>query len=185
MAADGANFTSFDSFRLGRTSLPAIQRQLGNVAVVHTGDAGDTLYTICYLVGDSAVLFLSGELDGPERSLGGVRVATSTDRTPCKRWPSARPNPKLAVGGIRIGSTREEVHAALGHSVAEEQGKLSRAFITVKRMSASEIRRLPPEAQKQIRSGVLKAEFDVMVSVTVRLEAGRAIEIEVWKTETW
>ena len=185
VAADGSAFTSLDSFRLGKTTLPAVRRQLGQVKVVHTGDAGDTLYTICYRVGTVAVLFMSGELDGPEQYLGGVRVATTTNRTPCREWPSSRPTPNLTIGGIRIGSTLDEVRAALGQPVDEEEGKLSRAFVTVQRMSASVIKRLPAEAQKQIPSGELKPEFDVMVAVTVRFENGRAIEVEVWKSETW
>jgi len=184
-AEDGSAFTSLGPFQLGKATLPDIQRDLGPVKVVHTGDAGETLYTVCYRVGATAVLFMSGELDGPDRYLGGVRVTSSTDRTPCRTWPTSRPAPSLSVGGIRIGTTLTEARTALGHPVVEEDGKLTRTFITVKRMSEEQIERLPADARKQIRSGKLKPEFDVMVAVTVRVTGGKVTEVEVWKSETW
>lgn len=183
-AADGGAFSSLGPFRLGKTTLPAVQRQLGQVKVVHNGDAGETLYTICYRVGAAFVLFMSGELDGPDRHVGGLRVASSTDRTPCRAWPSSRSAPNLTFGGIRIGSTLSEVRSALGQPVQEEDGRLSRAFISVKRMSDKRNKRLSAGGQKQVQSGELKREFDVTVAVTVRLVSGRVTEIEVWRSET-
>jgi hypothetical protein len=185
VAADGSAFTHFDSFRLGETTLAGVQRELGQVEVVHTGEASETLYTICYRVGLDVVLFMSSVMGGPERSLGGIRIATGTDRIPCRDWPSSGPPPTPTIGGIRIGSTLHEARAVLGQPVEEEDGELRRTFETTRPMSAGELRNLPTDAPNQMPLIEMSPEVDVTVDVSVQSANGRVIGVEAWKSETF
>jgi hypothetical protein len=184
-ADDGSRFTSVGPFQLGGTTLPKLQRRLGAVPVVHTGDAGETLYTICYRSSNGAVLFMSGELDGPERDLGGIKLTSSVQRPPCHEWPAAKTPTIKSVGGLKLGMSRSKVKAQLAEAKEEGQGSLSRTFESRRRMTPLDIGRLPAAAQQMIKRGEIEPYFDVFVAVTVRFTADAASEIEVWKSVTW
>src|SRR5438445_9177538 len=77
-------FSNFAGFTLGETTLSEVQARAGTAPIVHSGDAGESLSSLCYAVNSSGyVLFLAGELDGPEHYLGGFDLSNKPTRLPC------------------------------------------------------------------------------------------------------
>lgn len=81
--------------------------------------------------------------------------------------------------------SRSQAKAQLGEATEETVDAITRAFESKRRMTNTEVRRLPSAAQLQIKAGELEPYFDVYVAVTVRFTGDSASEIEVWKSVTW
>ena len=180
----GERFTTFAGFQLGAVKLSDIQNKLGAVKVVETGDAGEYIASVCYAVPDGFVLFLAGELDGPEHTLGGFGFAKNSERKPCGNWPATLTAPALYKGGLRLGLTLTEFTNIVGTSVHMEGNKAYAFFEGKRSMTKEETSRLPKEVQAMIITGEQQNYFDVVVSVVATFVQGQLVELRVWKTET-
>ena len=160
----GDRFTHIASFALGSTTFQKISQSLGPVQVVRTGDAGESLASMCYSIPGGYVTFLAGELDGPEHYLGGVHVSRRASRGPCAKWERGPAISFLRIGGLNVGMSRSQFQS-------EVRAPLSRKGSTV-------------EASFEGKRKINDIDFDVVITVTANVRAGRVSEIEVWKTET-
>jgi hypothetical protein len=180
----GAQFTSFAGFDLHTIKLTGVQNTLGPAKLVETGDAGEYTASVCYSVPGGVILFLSGELDGPDHNLGGFGLAKETDRLPCSKWPTGKQIPNLSIGGLHLGMSVSEFTQRVGAAV-RMVGQIAYAdFESKRKLSQAEIQRLPEEVQKMIKTGEEQDYYDVMVSVIATFNNGQLNELRVWKTET-
>jgi hypothetical protein len=181
----GDKFTSFAGFELGTVNLSEIQNNLGKAKVVETGDAGDYTASICYIVPTGVVLFLAGEMDGPNHDLGGFGFARETDRQPCAKWPKSLAIPSLNLKGIRLGLSQKEFRSVVGTPVRLDGQKAYAAFESKRKMTKKEISRLPKDIQSEIKTGKLQDSVDVFVSLNATFSNGVLKELRVWKSETF
>ena len=180
----GEKFTSFAGFQLSAVKLIDIQNQLGAAKVVETRDAGEYAASVCYAIPNGVILFLAGELDGPEHNLGGFGFAKKTDRIPCGNWPATLTVPELDIGGLRLGLTLKEFTNIVGTSVHMEGNKAYAFFEGRRTMTEEETSRLPKKVQSMVKTGEQQNYFDVVVSVVATFVQGHLVDLRVWKTET-
>ncbi len=135
----GERFTTFAGFQLGAVKLSDIQNKLGAVKLVETGDAGEYIASVCYATPDGLVLFLAGELDGPEHTLGGFGFAKKSERKPCGNWPATLAAPALYIGGLRLGITLKEFTNIVGTSVHVEGNKAYAFFESSRSMTKKKL----------------------------------------------
>ena len=80
----------------------------------HRGDAGDSLWWLCYRVGPgSTAWLLSGELGGKDRALTGLAI-THEDRADCPRLKGSG----LTLAAPGMGVRRERIEHRFGLSSA-------------------------------------------------------------------
>jgi len=181
----GDLFSSFAGFSLGETTFNEVQATIGDAAIVRKGDAGESLASLCYSVDSSGyVLFLAGELDGPEHYLGGFDISDRPSRTPCSPWLKNMPKPNLNIGGLHLGMSMPAFEAAVGVPVKWKASQGIASFESKKKMSAAELAKLPAEAQAQIAHGDAPDYYDVVITISATFESGKLRELRVWKTET-
>jgi hypothetical protein len=112
------------SFRLEfeKTTLGNVQTTVGVGTIAHRGDAGDSVYWLCYTVAGSGVaeriwLLSSAEMGGDDHEITGVsaRLSHAFRSTPsCPALP-ARLSPVQLDHHLWLGSSAREVSQALGH----------------------------------------------------------------------
>ncbi len=183
-ADNGSRFTSLAGFSLGTITLDVIQKTLGPAKLVETGDAGEYTASVCYIVPGGFVLFLAGELDGPEHYLGGFGLVRDTERKPCSKWPSSRAKPELNIAGLQLGMSVSEFTRHVAAPVRMEGQKAYAAFESKREMSQTELQRLPENVQKMIQTGKQQNYYDVVVSIIATFNNGKLVELHIWKTET-
>lgn len=183
MAQDGARFTSFAGFHLGKATLAQVAKRLGPVKIVETGEAGEYEAKICYRVPDGAIYFLSGEMGGPDHDLLGFGISGSSGSRACAefRGPVV---PSLELGGLRPGLSKAEFSRIVGGKV-DWNGNVGRvAFESRRPITPAEFSALPKGAQEAAKAGQLQDYFDVVVSVVGTFVRGKLSAFEVWKVET-
>ena len=183
--SSGDRFTSFSGFNLGETTFSEVQAKIGITSIVHTGDAGKSLSSLCYAVDSLGYIsFLAGELDGPEKYLGGFYISNRPSRVPCSPWLRRVPKQSLNIGGLRLGMTVSEFKTTVGVPVrwAATQGIAS--FESKRSMSVAELAKLPPKMQAQNAHGKIQHYYDVVITISATFEFGKLREFRVWKTET-
>ncbi len=181
---NGSRFTSFEDFSLGKIKLDDVQKTLGPAKLVETGDAGEYTASVCYIVPGGIILFLAGELDGPNHYLGGFGLASKTERQPCSKWPTDRAKPKLNIAGLQLGMSMSEFTRQVGAPIRMEGQKAYAAFKSKRVMSQPEMQQLPEDVQKMIQTGKQQNYYDVVVSIMATFNNGKLDEIYMWKTET-
>jgi len=183
--SSGDRFSSFAGFTLGETTLSEVQAKVGTTSIVHSGDAGESLSSLCYAVNSLGyVLFLTGELDGPEHYLGGFDISNKSTRAPCSPWPKHVPKPSLNIGSLYIGMSVSAFKTAVGVPVKWEASQGIASFENRRKMSVAELAKLPADAQARIARGESHDYYDVVVTISATFESDKLREVRVWKTET-
>jgi hypothetical protein len=181
---NGARFTSYAGFSLGTVKLDDVQKTLGPAKLVETGDAGEYTASVCYMVPDGFILFLAGELDGPDHNLGGFGFAKKTERQPCSKWPTNREKPKLNLAGLELGISISEFKRHVGAPIRIVGQKAYAAFESKREINQAEIQRLPKDVQEMIQTGKQQNYYDVVVSIMATFNSDKLDELLIWKTET-
>ena len=181
---NGSRFTSFASFSLGTIKLDDVQKTLGTAKLVETGEAGEYTASVCYVVPTGFILFLAGELDGPDHDLGGFGFARQTERQPCSQWPPNRAKPKLNIAGLQLGMSIAEFKRSVGVPIRIEGQKVYASFESKRKMSQTEIQRLPEDVREMIQTGKGQNYYDVVVFIAAIFNNGKLDDLRIWKTET-
>jgi len=121
------------SFRLGfeTTRLEEVRHAAGVGELAHQGDAGDSIYWLCYSAsvnGSSQRIWIlsSGEMGGPDHQITGVsaQLSRTFHVTPsCPALP-ARLTPIRLDSRLWLRSTEQEIGAALGPPSRQHAGWL-------------------------------------------------------------
>jgi hypothetical protein len=158
----GSQFTSFAGFELGRQTLTQVSNVLGPASIVESGDAGDYLASVCYRVPDGVIHFDSGEMGGRDHLLLGFRLSRPDANAAgnCGSWPSSRPMPRLAIGGLSPGMSRTAFAKAVGIHV-EWTGDLALASFPSRR-----------------------GDVDITISVKARFRDDKLEELSTFKIES-
>lgn len=181
----GDRFSSFAGFSLGETTFKDVQATIGDAMVVRTGEAGGSLASLCYTVDSSRyILFLAGELDGPEHYLGGFDISDVPSRGPCSPWPKHIAKPSLDIGGLHLGMSVSAFKTVVGVPIKWEAGHGTASFENKQKMSAAELAKLPTETQAQIARGKSQDYYDVVITISATFKSDKLREVRVWKTET-
>jgi len=125
--------------RFEETPLDAVRKAVGEGTIQHQGDAGGSIYWLCYRGAQHRLWLSSGELGGPDHrvieiveELTGKDTETSAD---CPIIPE-KFAPLVFDGKLHLGMSRSEVVTALGppskseavQMVYSHQGKLAHGF---------------------------------------------------------
>lgn len=181
---DGAKFTTFAGFALGKVALGQIAEHLGAAKLLESGDAGGYEAKICYRTNAGLVYFLSGEMGGPNHGLLGFAVSRNDTTKPCPEFPANHAPKELNLAGLRLGLTKAEFSRVVATNVQWEKN-VGRAFFESKRtMTPAEIGNLPQDVRVATLAGKMQNYFDVVVSVIGTFSGGKLIEFRVWKVET-
>ncbi|KYG65512.1 hypothetical protein AZI86_00070 [Bdellovibrio bacteriovorus] len=111
---------------VGRSKLSDVKGVFGGGEVYHEGDAGNSLYVLCYAGMDGSVItFESGEMGGSEHviSSAGLFGAEAQYRLKKICTKSSKVNLGLNIGEVRVGMSKDLVKKILG-SPSKEQSKL-------------------------------------------------------------
>jgi hypothetical protein len=126
--------------RIEETQLDAVRDMVGEGTIQHQGDAGDSIYWLCYRRPQHRLWLVShGEMGGPEHAITEV-VEELTEKdarvsTDCPILPD-KFSPFVLDGKLRLGMSRQAVIAALGppskskaaQIVYTHEGKLADGF---------------------------------------------------------
>jgi hypothetical protein len=182
--ADGAKFTTFAGFELGKVTLGQVAEHIGPAKLLESGEAGEYEAKICYRTNAGLVYFLSGEMGGREHDLLGFAVSRNDTTKPCSKFPANRAPKILTLAGLRLGLTKAEFSRTVATSV-QWDGNVGRAFFESKRtMSTAEINNLPQDVRLATLAGKMQNYCDVLISVIGIFSGDKLIEFQVWKVET-
>lgn len=126
--------------RFEETRLGAVSEVLGGGTIQHRGDAGDSIYWLCFQRGQHRLWVVSsGEIGGPDHLVTEI-VEEVADKnagaaSDCAIIPE-KFAPVVLDGKLHLGMSRQEVIAALGppskseaaRAVYSHQGKLADGF---------------------------------------------------------
>ena len=125
--------------RFEETPLGAVRKAVGEGTIQHQGDAGGSIYWLCYRRAQHRLWLSSGELGGPDHRVIEI-VAELTEKdtgtsTDCPIIPE-KFAPVVFDGKLRLGMSRLEVVKALGppskseaaQVVYSHKGKLAHGF---------------------------------------------------------
>src|SRR3954451_8318034 len=125
--------------RFEETTLGAVREAVGAGTIQHQGDAGGSIYWLCYRRAQHRLWLVSGEIGGPDHlvieiveELTDKAAETSTD---CAILPE-KFAPLVLDGDLHLGMSRSEVVTALGppsksqaaQMVYSHEGKLADGF---------------------------------------------------------
>jgi hypothetical protein len=125
--------------RFEETPLAAVREALGEGTIQHQGDAGGSIYWLCYRRAQHRLWLSSGELGGPDhRVIEIVEELTEKDTKPSSDCPIIPEKfaPLILDGKLHLGMSRMEVVKALGppskseaaQMVYSHKGKLAHGF---------------------------------------------------------
>jgi hypothetical protein len=180
----GEKYTVFQGYALGTITLGGIQRDLGTAPLVKTGDAGESMASICYRTPSGLIYFLSGELGGPEHELLGFEFKKSVSPSDCAVWPRQLPVPKLVLSGLRLGMNKADFSIAMNTTLSWDKNIATATFESKQRMTKTESEKLTGRGQRAPSTGTQPDYFDVLVSIIGTFKHGRLVCLQVWKTET-
>ena len=125
--------------RFEETPLSAVREAVGEGTIQHQGDAGGSIYWLCYRRAPHRLWLSSGEIGGPDhRVIEIVEELTENDTgasTDCPIIPE-KFSPVVFDGKLHLGMSRQEVITALGppsksqaaQMVYSHKGKLANGF---------------------------------------------------------
>ncbi|MGE9743992.1 hypothetical protein [Bdellovibrio bacteriovorus] len=156
------------TFTIGSSKLSDVKEKLGNGIIYHEGDAGNSLYVLCYEGPDgSIVTFESGEMGGTEHVItsGAIFSAKYTYRLKrhCSKLSLVNRNLKLA--DIRIGDSTTAVKKVKGVPSKDVKGLLIYSYET--------------------QELTTKGQADIISSVEVSFNSGKVSSIAVSKIESY
>ena len=101
------------------TTLSVVVRALGKGEIGHQGDAGDSIYWLCYTARNSRVWIIShGEMGGPEHAVTGVSVLWVPHAkvvAGCPALPSRYQSASIGRG-LWVGISQAKAISALGRA---------------------------------------------------------------------
>lgn len=160
---------------LDQTTLGDAKRDLNAGVILHKGDAGESMYWLCYshktAEGWEQLWLLShGEMGGNDHVIGSIAARLSSSPLPTEKCPVLRgaPEPIGFNNRIRLGVKAEILKKALGKPSLAEKGWL---HYESQRELVGDPRAKDFGAEKIYELGGLSA----------RIRAGKAIEI--WATK--
>ena len=113
--------------RFEKTTLGAVREAVGAGTIQHQGDAGGSLYWLCYRRGQHRLWLSSGEIGGPDHlvteiveELAGNDTGTPAD---CAVLPE-KFAPLVLDGKLHLGMSRSEVVKALGRPSKSEAAQM-------------------------------------------------------------
>lgn len=178
--ADGRHISDVRSFNLklgqddlsilnvivGTSKLSDVKDKLGG-DIYHEGDAGSSIYLLCYLGSDgSIVTFESGELGGSDHTVTTASIfgPNARYRFDKKCIKSSKVNAKLSLGNIHLGIPKDAAKKLKGTPSKDLSDLLLYEFRSTE---------------------VLKNEkFDVNSSIEMGLSSNKVSYISVSKTES-
>lgn len=125
--------------RFEKTRLDAVRKAVGEGTIQHQGDAGGSIYWLCYRRAQHRLWLVSGEIGGPEHLvieiIEELTEKDAGDSTDCPILPE-KFSPVVFDGKLRLGMSRQEVITALGPPSTSEAaqskyyhaGKLANGF---------------------------------------------------------
>ena len=113
---------TFGAWRIDfeKNTLPEVLSRASVGAIRHTGDAGKSIYWLCYTVSGQAPariwITAHGEMGGPERAVTGVTITTLKSSQAVSECPAlpAHMRPVSIQGNIWIGMREEAITRILG-----------------------------------------------------------------------
>jgi hypothetical protein len=153
---------------IGKSNLYNSIGRFGTNTFHHEGDAGESIYVVCWKGADGTTLaFESGELGGRDQTiLEGRVMASGTDYRfdkICK--PSKKVDAKISLFGIHLGDSVADVEKKKGPATNDEDQQVIYRY----------------EAQR--KSG--KKTADVLSKVELTSRDGKITQISAGKTETY
>ena len=146
--------------RFEQTTLPQVLSRASAGSIAHTGDAGESVYWLCYTLPGQKPSRLwvisSGEMGGPERAITGITVAALNPGEPVAECPAlpVHMQPVSLQRNIRIRMSERALTRALGTPSHRSGDWISYDF----------------EGKSP---GNCPGGFDVMNSLTIKLHQGR------------
>jgi hypothetical protein len=125
--------------RFEETPLSAVRKAVGEGTIQHQGDAGGSIYWLCYRRAQHRLWMSSGDIGGPDhRVIEIVEELTEKDTetsTDCASLPE-KFAPVVFDGKLHLGMSRSEVVTAMGRPSKSEaaqmlyshHGKLAKGF---------------------------------------------------------
>jgi hypothetical protein len=179
---DGARFTSFSGFTLGKMTLRQVSRVLGPTPLLESRETGQYAARICYRVPGGQVYFLSGETGGPAHQLLGFGLSSKPED--CAEPRNARLPKPLQIAGLKLGMSRDEFSRRMPANL-RWYGETGRAVFSSRRlMTSDELNALPEGVRNAIFAGKLQNHLDVTVAVTGIFSRDKLVEFRVWRDET-
>jgi len=169
---------------LGQHTLEDAVALLGPAARTHTGDAGESETSVCYRTSRGEVITFASttEMAGGSLELTSVRLSSAVP--PEGECGTLTRAPVHLANGIGLGMTRAKIEGLLGVGLRGGPGYLEQSTCT----------RVPFEKGTAEYDRWAKApgcfadgespHYRVCVSVAVRLKKGRAVWIEIARSET-
>jgi hypothetical protein len=180
----GEKYTIFHGYELGKITLDNIQQDIGNATLSKTGDAGESMTSVCYRTPSGLIYFLSSELGGSRHDLLGFEFKKSTSTNNCTAWQHKLPVPKLVLNGLQLGMNKASFSKTLGTKVSWKNNIATSTFESRRKMTTTEIEKLNENDRQAVLTGKQQDYFDVLVSIIGTFKHGRLISLQVWKTET-
>lgn len=153
---------------IGKSNLYNSIGRFGTNAFHHEGDAGDSIYVICWKGADgTTVAFESGELGGRDQTILEGRLLASGAEYRFDKFckPSRKVDAKISLFGVHLGDSAIDIQKVKGAPTTREDDKLAYHYLTQKKHG--------------------KKSADVQSNVKFAFKDDKAIEISVGKTETY
>jgi len=156
---------------LETTTLMNVQEALAHTSIQHAGDAGDSMYWLCYTLPNpnhrQRVWIVSdGEMGGTEHFVTSIVMTklTVTDKetTECPAAP-ANVGPAVVDNGLKLGASTDKIREVMGRAPGASDGWWSYRY----------------QGKTSIQRHGKSVAFDVTASLDVKLRRGRAIAIRV------
>ena len=165
-------------------TLADVQKKLGNVQLVESGDAGEYKATICYFLPkcQTQVDFWSDELGGPGHDLIGFTLSRKNiSSAVCSELAIGECSSLKVPRGVRLGMTLEEFKMAVDTDIKLEGSFYQKVFERREPMTEAEQTRMLKEHPDISRDDLY---WDIVIFVRGAFRSGALDILEVSKTMT-
>jgi hypothetical protein len=178
----GESFTRPLGFQLGSMNLAAVRQRLGPATMRHTGDAGESEYSVCYEAPRSGVhiVFMSGELGGSDHELLGfnMKAVGAVRSEHCLSLaPDVEKSLTFTIGRLQLGIAPEAFRRVVGKASAREEGVLVAEFDYQDPMP-------PSQAREARRLGRSSEPWNTLITLEAKFIKDKLAEISVWRVVT-
>ena len=175
-------YTTLLGFQLEKNNLHQIQEKLGYTPIRLTGDAGGTIYKLCYISkkNNITINFESGELGGKNHELLGFSVMNSIENSQECREIKLKDNwaKNTNIGVIKLGESFISVVSKLPKPTKRILGGIE----------YQHVRKIPFTKEEIIKLKVEKLEYafySELTTIKVFNKNNIVSGYEVWKVTTW
>jgi hypothetical protein len=164
-------------FTLGKSTLADVEAKLGKSAARRCSSGEEASKGLCYLVGDTTVVFESG-FSGGWKVLDGYKVISDGSQRSCyRRCPRASQvtNEVRTEGGLELGLTREKLIALLGRPKESRGSKLTFEWESRQAMTKEQVK----AESETFNSPITDPYYDVQDTIRVTLTESRVAEFSV------